>query len=46
MNTRLKEIRENEKLSTRAFASRIGMSNGSISLLETGQRNMTDQKNF
>lgn len=43
MNERLKEVRAELKLSTRDLASRLGMSAGAISLLETGKRNMTSQ---
>lgn len=43
MNERIKQIRTELDLSTREFASKLGMSNGAISLLETGKRNPTSQ---
>ena len=43
MNERLKEIRKMLNLSQDAFAERIGMKGSSVSLLESGQRNITSQ---
>lgn len=43
MNERIKEIREALGLSLRSFADRLKMSNSTISLIETGQRNVTDR---
>lgn len=43
MNERLKELRAYLDLSMRAFASRLGMTSGAISLLENGQRNLSSQ---
>ena len=41
MNERLKLLRKTLKLSQDAFAERIGMKGSSISLLESGGRNIT-----
>lgn len=43
MNERLKEVRESLGLSTRAFAEKLGMTSGAISMLETGKRNPSKQ---
>ena len=43
MKERLKEIRAYFDLNMEDFAGRLGMSRSSISLLESGQRNMTSQ---
>lgn len=43
MNERLKLLRKTLKLSQDAFAERIGMKGCSISLLESGGRNITEQ---
>lgn len=43
MNTRLKNLRKTLGLSQDAFAEKIGMKGSSISLLESGARNMTTQ---
>jgi transcriptional regulator with XRE-family HTH domain len=43
LNERLKEVRKSLKLSQDAFADRIGMKGSSVSLLESGQRNITEQ---
>lgn len=43
MNERLKSIRKTLKLSQDAFADRLGMKGSSVSLLENGQRNLTEQ---
>lgn len=43
MNERLRQIRKHYNLSMREFASRLGMSSGAISMLENGQRNMSNQ---
>lgn len=43
MNERLKKIRESSGLNLRDFSDRLGMSHGSISLLENGKRNLTNQ---
>lgn len=43
MNERLKEIRKQLKLSQEAFGKQMGMTGGAISLLEHGNRNLTDQ---
>ena len=43
MNERLKLLRKTLKLSQDAFAERIGMKGSSISLLESGGRNITEQ---
>lgn len=43
MNTRLKFLRKSLGLSQDAFAEKIGMKGSSISLLESGARNMTTQ---
>ena len=42
-NERLKLLRKTLKLSQDAFAERIGMKGSSISLLESGGRNITEQ---
>ena len=42
MNERLKLLRKTLKLSQDAFAERIGMKGSSISLLESGGRNITE----
>ena len=43
MNERLKDVRKALKLSQEAFAERLGMKGSSVSLLESGQRNITEQ---
>lgn len=43
MNERLKNVRKTLKLSQEEFAERIGMKGSSISMLEAGNRNMTEQ---
>lgn len=43
MNTRIKDIRKTLDMSQDAFAQRIGMKGSSISLLESGGRNITEQ---
>lgn len=43
MNTRLKQIRKNEKLSQEAFGEKIFLSQDQISLLERGKRTVTDR---
>lgn len=44
MNKRLKEIRmSSDSKSLKEFALRLGVSDSSISLLENGKRNITDQ---
>lgn len=43
MNERLKLLRKTLNLSQDAFAERIGMKGSSISLLESGRRNITEQ---
>lgn len=43
MNERLKDVRKALKLSQEAFAERLGMKGSSVSLLENGQRNITEQ---
>lgn len=43
MNERLKLLRKTLDLSQDAFAERIGMKGSSISLLESGRRNITEQ---
>ena len=43
MNGRLKELRRILKLSQDAFADRIGMTGGGVSLLELEKRGMTEQ---
>lgn len=43
MNSRIKELREETGLSTRAFASRIGVSSSSISKLENGENNPSER---
>ncbi|MEF9998513.1 MAG: helix-turn-helix transcriptional regulator [Lachnospiraceae bacterium] len=42
MNERLKDIRKSLKLSQDAFSERIGMKGSSVSLLESGKRNITE----
>lgn len=41
--SRVKMVRESEGLSMAKFAERLGVSHGSISLLESGKRNLTPQ---
>jgi transcriptional regulator with XRE-family HTH domain len=43
MNERIKIIRKTLKMSQDVFAERIGMKGSSISLLESGSRNITEQ---
>lgn len=43
MKDRIKQVRSMSGLSTRDFADRIGMTCGSISLLENGKRNPTER---
>ncbi|MDD2981725.1 MAG: helix-turn-helix transcriptional regulator [Hespellia sp.] len=43
MNDRLKDVRKALKMSQDEFAERIGMKGSSISMLESGKRNMTEQ---
>lgn len=43
MNDRIKELRKYFELSQDAFAKRIGIKGSAISLIEGGQRNVTDQ---
>lgn len=43
MEQRLKELRRTLGLNTRIFGARIGMSNSSISLLESGKRQFTER---
>lgn len=43
MNSRIKQIREIEKLSQRAFADRIGISGPSVARLESGENNPGEQ---
>lgn len=43
MNTRIKFLREEAGLSTRAFASKIGVSSSSISKLESGENNPSER---
>lgn len=43
MNTRLKRLRTNLKLSQKDFGSKINLSPDMISLLETGKRNFTER---
>lgn len=43
MNEHVLEIRKSLKLSQDAFAKRLGMKGSSISLVESGKRNLTDQ---
>ena len=43
MKERLKTLRNEVGLSQEAFANRIGLKGSAISLLESGQRNFTDQ---
>lgn len=43
MNNRIKTLRKGLKLSQEAFASRIGLKGSSLSLIESGQRNITNQ---
>lgn len=42
MNLRLKKLRKRLGLSQEAFANRLGMKGSSISLLESGNRNITE----
>lgn len=43
MNERLKSVRKALKLSQDAFAEKIGMRGSAISMLESGNRNITEQ---
>lgn len=43
MNDRIKQIRELNKLSQRAFANRIGISGPSVARLESGENNPGEQ---
>lgn len=43
MNTRLKQLRLNEKLSQKAFGEKIFLSQDQISLLEKGKRTLTER---
>lgn len=43
MNTRLKELRKYLNLSQDSFGEKVGVTGGSISLLEKGKRNITEQ---
>ncbi len=43
MNERVKIVRADAGLSMREFAEKLGVSHGAISLIESGQRNVTSQ---
>ena len=43
MKTRIKEIRESLKKSQEQFAKDLGLSRNYISLVENGQRNLSEQ---
>lgn len=43
MNTRIRELRKNLKLSQRDFGKRLGVKDNAISRIESGERNLTDQ---
>jgi transcriptional regulator with XRE-family HTH domain len=43
LNNRIKELRKALKLSQEAFAARIGLKGSSLSLIESGHRNITNQ---
>lgn len=43
MNSRIKEIRTDAKLSMRAFGDRIGISSGAVAALEVGRNNPSEQ---
>lgn len=43
MNTRLKQLRKELKLSQEVFGKRLGITGGGISKLEKGERNITEQ---
>lgn len=43
MNNRIKKVRTDAGLSTRAFGDILNVSNTTISLLENGKRNVTDR---
>lgn len=43
LNKRIKELRNNEKLTLKKFGDRLGVSEGAISNLEKGKRNLTEQ---
>ena len=43
MNTRLTAIRADQKLTTRAFGEKIGLSGGAITNMEKGTRNITSR---
>lgn len=43
MNSRIKQIRLNANLTTRAFGERIGITSSSVSLLESGKNNPSEQ---
>lgn len=43
MNERLKSVRKALKLSQDAFAEKLGMKGSAISMLESGNRNITEQ---
>lgn len=42
-NDRIKEVRKDAGLTTREMAERLGVTSGSVSLIETGKRNVTRQ---
>lgn len=43
MKNRIKQVRDSEKLSQRAFGERIGISGPSVARLESGENNPSDQ---
>ena len=43
MNERIKELRKNLKLTMKKFGERIGVSEGAVSNIENGNRNVTEQ---
>lgn len=43
MNDRIKQVRENAKLSQRSFASHIGISGPSVARLESGENSPSEQ---
>lgn len=43
MNNRLKELRADKKMTTRAFGEVIGISGGAVTNMEKGTRNITDR---
>lgn len=43
MNNRIREVRQHEQLSMKAFGDRIGISSPSVSRIESGENNPSEQ---